>query len=209
MVEPEVAFADLDDIIALAEEMVTYVVQRVLERHGRELQQLGRDVGRLETVKPPFPRLRYAEALRLLEEKGIQVPWGSDFGGDEETLLSEGFDLPLIIHRYPREAKPFYMKDDPTDPRVVLNMDMLAPEGYGEIIGGSQREDDLEQLVRKMEEQGTPLDDLNWYVDIRRYGSTPHSGFGLGVERTLSWICGLSHVRETIPFPRTMHRLYP
>ena len=209
MVEPEVAYAELDDIMTLAEEMVTYIVQQVLERRATELEQLGREVGKLRAVRPPFPRLRYEEALRLLEERGVQMPWGGDFGGDEETLLSEAYDMPLIIHRYPREAKPFYMKDDPTDPRVVLNIDVLAPEGYGEIIGGSQREDDLERLLRKMEEQDVPSEDLRWYVDLRRYGSVPHAGFGLGVERTLSWICGLSHVRETIPFPRMMHRLYP
>jgi asparaginyl-tRNA synthetase len=209
MLEPEIAYADLDYIIALSEEMLQYVVDRILVKMGKELDALGRDITPLKKIKPPFPRLSYDEAIEYLQKKGSKVEWGEDFGGDEETILSTIYEKPLIIHRYPRQCKAFYMKDDPDRDTRVLNMDILAPEGYGEIIGGSQREDNLESLLEKIEHHNLPMDAFNWYLDLRRYGSVPHAGFGLGIERTIGWICGIKHVRETIPFPRMMERIYP
>ena len=279
MLEPEIAFADLDDVVGLAEEMICFIVARVLERHRAELENLGRDVAPLAKVAAPFPRITYSEAvdrlrsretLTFLEEElardrerlvqwieelksleqqldqarkpwqqdklRMQIhdltesigdlerdvshrpehielaqsfEWGKDLGGSDETIISRQYEQPVFVTDYPREAKAFYMKVSPEDPRVVRNMDLLAPEGYGEIIGGSQREDDAEVLVERIKAFGLDPDDYGWYIDLRRYGSVPHGGFGLGVERTLSWICGLKHVRETIPFPRTMGRLYP
>ncbi|MFQ6091265.1 MAG: asparagine--tRNA ligase [bacterium] len=209
MIEPEVAYLDLDGDMNLAEEMVIYVVQRVLERSQTELKTLKRDTSPLKRVTSPFPRIRYDEALKILQKEGLEVKWGSDFGGDEETVLSRRFDRPLLVHRYPLVSKPFYMKTDPEDEKLALCMDMLAPEGYGEIVGGGQREDDLKTLEKKIKAHNLPTEAFQWYLDLRRYGTVPHSGFGLGIERTVAWICGVPHVRETIPFPRMMHRLYP
>jgi asparaginyl-tRNA synthetase len=212
MVEPEVAFNDLDDNIDLAEDFVVYIVQQVLEYCRPELQILERDISKLENIKKPFPRISYDKAIQILHEKGTaeqKVPWGEDFGGDEETVISEQFDRPVFIHRYPAQCKAFYMKNDPENPKLSLNVDMIAPEGYGEVIGGGQREDDYETLINKIQAHQLPLEAFDWYLDLRKYGSFPHSGFGLGIERTVSWICGLHHVRETIPFPRLMGRLKP
>lgn len=212
MVEPEVAFNDLNDNMDLAEDFVVYIVQQVLAHCRRELGLLERDVAKLEAIRKPFPRITYDEALAILTEKGTaeqQVPWGEDFGADEETVISQQFDRPVLIHRYPAQCKAFYMKNDPANPRLSLNVDMIAPEGYGEIIGGGQREDDYETLVSKIQAHELPLEPFEWYLDLRRYGTFPHSGFGLGIERTVAWLCGLHHVRETIPFPRLMGRLKP
>ncbi len=209
MVEPEVAFFDLDDDMKLAEDFISYIVQRVLERRKMELEILERDTSRLEKVLPPFPRITYTEAVEILKKNNIDFPWGDDFGGKDETIISQQFDRPVIVHRYPAEVKAFYMKRDPEDERLALAMDVLAPEGYGEIIGGSQREDDYDTLVKRLEEHQLPREAFEWYLDLRRYGSVPHAGFGLGVERTVAWICGIPHIRETIPFPRTIYRLTP
>ncbi|MBI4530270.1 MAG: asparagine--tRNA ligase [Candidatus Latescibacteria bacterium] len=209
MLEPEMAYADLDDDMALAEGLIEYVVQRVLETRSMELQTLGRDLDRLKQVERPFPRICYDEAITLLQKKGVVIEWGQDFGGDEETILAESFEKPVMVHRYPAECKAFYMKNDPEDTRLALCVDLLAPEGYGEIIGGGQREDDLSALLQKIETHHLPQEPFEWYLDLRRYGTVPHAGFGLGVERTLAWMCGLPHVRETIPFPRMLERMYP
>jgi asparaginyl-tRNA synthetase len=209
MIEPEVAFMDLAGDMDLAEDFVEHVVQRVLANRRRELEHLERPLEPLERVRKPFPRLSYSEAVELLRGKGVEMRWGDDFGGDEETVLSDAFDRPVLVHRYPAECKAFYMKSDPADPRVALCVDMLAPEGHGEIIGGGEREDDLATLERKIEEHGLPRGPFEWYLDLRRYGSVPHAGFGMGIERLVGWICGLHHVRETIPFPRMMERLTP
>jgi len=209
MIEPEVAYADLNDIMELAEDFLVFVVERVLTERRNELKTLERDVERLEKVKKPFPRITYDEAVRVLVEKGMPVTWGDDFGGDEETELSTAFEKPVLIHRYPLQCKAFYMKGDPQDDRLALCVDVIAPEGYGEIIGGGQREDDLKTLLEKMEAHNLPTEPFAWYLDLRRYGTVPHSGFGLGIERSVAWICGLDHVRETIPFPRMLYRLYP
>ncbi|MBW2060817.1 MAG: asparagine--tRNA ligase [Deltaproteobacteria bacterium] len=209
MVEPELAFADLDDIMDLAEDLISFLMDRILQKRSAELETLERDTQALQKVTPPFIRLTYDEALEELKRLGSGLEWGQDLGGTDETLLSSRFDRPLLIHRYPVQTKAFYMKSDPSDPRLSLCVDMLAPEGYGEIIGGSQREDDLDALVNRMEKEGIPREPLEWYLDLRRYGSVPHSGFGLGLERTVAWLCGLKHVREAIPFPRLMDRFYP
>ena len=209
MIEPEVAYLDLDGDMKLAEDMVTYIVQRVLERRQKELKTLERDTTSLEKVAPPFPRIHYDEAVDIIAKSGLDVKWGDDFGGDEETVLSQQFDRPLIVHRFPVAIKAFYMKTDPEDERVALGMDVLAPEGYGEIVGGGQREDNLKALEMKIEKHDLPMEAFQWYLDLRKYGTVPHSGFGLGVERTVAWICGIPHIRETVPFPRLMHRLYP
>jgi asparaginyl-tRNA synthetase len=209
MVEPEVAFMDLAGDMDLAEDFVEHLVQRVLRDRRRELDVLERDTAALERVRKPFPRITYGDAITLLQQKGFAVEWGSDFGGDEETAIAESFDRPVLIHRYPAAAKAFYMKADPDDPRVALCVDMLAPEGYGEIIGGGQREDDLAALEQKIAAHALPADAFAWYVDLRRYGSVPHAGFGMGIERMVAWVCGLPHVRETIPFPRMLERLRP
>jgi asparaginyl-tRNA synthetase len=214
MIEPEVAWADLDDIMALAEDLIVYIVERVLERRRFELETLERDISKLENIKKPFPRITYEEAGRILEEekrKGREIDfvYGKDFGGDEETIISERFDRPVMITRYPKEIKPFYMKIDPEDPSKVLCVDVIAPEGYGEIIGGSQREDDYETLLKRIQEEGLPVEIYNWYLDLRKFGSVPHSGFGLGLERTVAWITGIKHVREAIPFARTIERFEP
>jgi asparaginyl-tRNA synthetase len=209
MVEPEVAFADSDDNMRLQEEFVSYLVERALERCGEELKVLERDTSVLENIRPPFPRLSYSEAVEQLNGAGGDIEWGTDLGAPDEMALTDGRDLPLFVYNYPKQAKAFYMKENPDDPRTVLCNDMLAPEGYGEIIGGSQREDDLDKLLARIREEGLPEDAYAWYLDLRRYGSFPHSGFGLGIERTVAWITGRKHVRELIPFPRVMNRLYP
>jgi asparaginyl-tRNA synthetase len=209
MVEPEMAWADLNDTIELAESLVVSVVGRVLERRQRELKVLERDVSRLEAVQAPFPKISYDEAVQILRQKGLPFEWGGDFGGPDETALSEHFDRPVAIHRYPSAIKAFYMKPDPDRPEVALCVDVLAPEGYGEIIGGGQRLDDYDLLIKRIEEHKLPREAFEWYLDLRRFGSVPHAGFGMGVERVVSWICGLEHLREAIPFPRMLYRIYP
>jgi asparaginyl-tRNA synthetase len=209
MVEPEMAWATLDDVIVLAEQLVELVVQRVLERRGRELKALERDTGPLERVRTPFPRVSYDDAVRLLKDKGLPFEWGGDFGGPDETALSEHFDRPVAVHRYPAAVKAFYMKPDPDRPELSLSVDVLAPEGYGEIIGGGERLDDYGLLLDRIREHQLPQEAFEWYLDLRRYGSVPHAGFGMGIERVVTWLCGLEHVRETIPYPRMLYRLYP
>ncbi len=209
MVEPEVAFADSDDNMRLQERFVSYLVERALERCGEELKVLERDTSKLEHVRPPFPRMSYTEAVELLQSGGSEIRWGKDLGGADETVIAEQNELPTFVYNYPKEAKAFYMKENPADPRTVLCNDLIAPEGYGEIIGGSQREDDLERLLHRIREEELPEEAYSWYLDLRRYGSFIHSGFGLGVERTVAWITGRPHIRELIPFPRLMNRLHP
>jgi asparaginyl-tRNA synthetase len=209
MVEPEMAYADLEDVMNLAEGLLVSLVGRVLERRLHELRVLERDVTKLERVQSPFPRISYDEAVKLLNDKGVAFEWGGDFGGPDETALSEQFDRPVMVHRFPSAIKAFYMKPDPDRPELALGVDVLAPEGYGEIIGGGQRLDDLDLLLQRLEEHELPKEAFDWYVDLRRYGSVPHGGFGMGIERAVSWICGLEHVRETIPYPRMLYRLYP
>ena len=209
MVEPEVAFLDLDGNMELAEDFICFIVPQALERCGPELETLERDTAPLKRVEKPFPRLHYNEACKLLHEKGFDFRPGDDFGAPHEEAIGEAFDRPVIIHRYPRAIKAFYMKTDPEDPNASLSMDVIAPEGYGEIIGGGQREDDLATLEARIQEHDLPEGAYDWYLDVRRYGTFPHSGFGLGLERTVAWICGIRHIREAIPFPRLMHRLKP
>ncbi len=209
MIEPEVAFAELDDIMVLAENFISFIIQRVLENKKMELKTLERDTSKLENIHPPFPRISYNEAAKLLVEKGVPFEYGNDFGGADETVLAESFDKPVMVHRYPAAIKAFYMQPDPQNPSLALAVDVLAPEGYGEIIGGSQRIHDYDLLVRRLEEHHLPREAFEWYLDLRRYGSVPHSGFGMGIERLVSWICKLDHVRETIPFPRMLYRIYP
>ncbi len=209
MVEPEVAFNDSAANMRLQEDFVSYIVERALERCREELKVLERDTSKLEQVKAPFPRISYTDAVTELQAKGSEVKWGEDLGAPDELMLMETRDLPTFVHDYPKAAKAFYMKENPADPRTVLCDDLLAPEGYGELIGGSQREDDLERLKARIEAEGLPLDAYEWYLDLRRYGTFPHAGFGLGVERTVAWITGKHHIRELIPFPRLMNRLYP
>ncbi|MBI3927379.1 MAG: asparagine--tRNA ligase [Armatimonadetes bacterium] len=209
MCEPEMAYCDYLENMEIQEQLVSSVVHRVLERRAAELKVLERDLSQLEKIVPPFPRIRYSEAVKLLQEAGIPFEWGGDFGGTDETVISEKFGRPVFVTHFPTAIKAFYMKPDPDDPSVVLGSDLIAPEGYGEIIGGGQRIDDLELLEKRIEEHKLPRDAYAWYVDLRRYGSVGHSGFGLGLERTVAWLCGLEHVRETIPFPRMLYRLYP
>ncbi len=209
MIEPEVAFFDLNDDMKLAEDFVSYIVQNVLEHRREDLLTLERDISKLENIVPPFPKIHYKEAVDILKKNNSEFIDGDDFGGADETIISEQFDKPVIIHHYPAKIKAFYMKRDPQQPEYALAMDMLAPEGYGEIIGGSQREDDYNALIERIHEHNLPEEAFAWYLDLRKYGSVPHSGFGLGIERTVAWICGIRHVRETIPFPRTMQRIYP
>ncbi|MDA0710715.1 MAG: asparagine--tRNA ligase [bacterium] len=209
MIEPEVAYMDLQGDMALAEDFISFVVARVLETRQSELASLDRDVAALERATKPFPRISYTEAHELLKAEGVNHTWGEDFGAEDETLLANKFDRPVIVHRYPAKCKAFYMKADPGNPDLALCMDVLAPEGYGEIIGGGQREDDLDTLRGKLSEHGLDEGPFQWYLDLRRYGSVPHAGFGLGIERAVAWICGLPHVRETIAFPRLLQRLYP
>ncbi len=209
MVEPEMAFYDLYDMMDLAEDMIIYIIKRILKEGKKELKELGRDISVLEKVDHPFPRITYDEAIDILKKKGFDIHWGDDFGGDEETAISEEFDRPVFVHHYPSEMKAFYMKPDPENEKLSLSADLLAPEGYGEIIGGGQRIDDYDLLYKRMVEENLPIEDYKWYLDLRKYGSCPHSGYGLGIERTLAWIAKLPHVRETIPFPRLLYRIYP
>ncbi len=209
MVEPEAAFFDLNDDMDLAESFLEYIVQTVLNEMKNELDILERDTSKLEKVKKPLPRISYDEAIEILKKNNVELEWGKDIGGADETIISKHFERPVIVHRYPAEIKAFYMKRDPENPKLALAMDVLAPEGYGEIIGGSQREDDLDQLLERIKEHKLPQEAFEWYLDLRRYGSVPHAGFGLGLERTVSWICGLDHLREAIPFPRMIYRNTP
>jgi asparaginyl-tRNA synthetase len=209
MVEPEMAYAGVDDVMNLAEDLIVTLVGRVLERRARELKVLERDTSKLEAVQKPFPRISYDEGVRLLQGKGLPIQWGGDFGGPDETTLSEQFDRPVMVHRYPAAVKPFYMKPDPDRPELALGVDVLAPEGYGEIVGGGERLADLDLLLQRIRENGLPQEAFEWYLDLRRYGTVPHGGFGMGIERVVSWICKLEHVRETIPYPRMLYRLYP
>lgn len=209
MVEPEMAYADLDDCMRLAEEFITYIVQTVLKNRKAQLELLGRDTAPLERVEPPFPRITYDQAVEILHGKGLDFQWGDDFGAPDETALAEEFERPVLVNRYPTQVKAFYMEPDPERPELSLSVDCLAPEGYGEIIGGGQRIADHDLLLQRIQEHDLPEDAFRWYLDLRRYGSTPHSGFGLGIERTVVWICGLEHIRETIPFPRMLYRIYP
>ena len=209
MVEPEIAYATLEDVIDLAEALIVSVVARVLDARQRELTAVGRDTSALERVQAPLPRITYDEAAQILRDKGLPFTWGTDFGGTDETVLSERFDRPVAIHHYPSAVKAFYMQPDPERSDLSLSVDVLAPEGYGEIIGGGQRLDDYDLLLSRIKEHDLPQEAFEWYLDLRRYGTVPHAGFGMGIERVVAWICGLEHVRETIPYPRLLHRLYP
>ncbi|HVP92302.1 MAG TPA: asparagine--tRNA ligase [Acidobacteriota bacterium] len=209
MLEPEMAFFDFEDNLRLQEDMIAYIVRKVLEKRTRELEVLKRKVKPLKKVEPPFDRISYTEAIDLLQKAGSPIRWGEDFGSPHERIISLQFDKPVFVHRYPAKAKAFYMQPDPENPEVALCADLMAPEGYGEIIGGSERIHDLKLLEQRIEEFGLPKKAYEWYLDLRRYGSVPHSGFGLGVERVVTWICKLKHIRETIPFPRTINRVYP
>jgi asparaginyl-tRNA synthetase len=215
MVEPEVAFAELDDLMELAENLISHIVQTVLMKRRDDLTLIGRDVSKLENIKAPFPRITYDEAVKMLQEghsKGqleAKFEWGGDFGSPDETYLSAQFDKPVMVHRYPGAVKAFYMEPDPRRPELALCVDVLAPEGYGEIIGGSQRIGDYDLLLKRIREHNLPEEAFKWYLDLRKYGGVPHSGFGMGIERAVTWICGLEHVRETIPFARTLTRIYP
>jgi asparaginyl-tRNA synthetase len=209
MVEPEMAYADLEEVKRVAEDLVVYVVGRVLENHQEELKVLERDTSKLETVKAPFPRMSYDEAVKILQSKGSEIQWGGDFGNTDETLLTQDFDRPAIVDRYPTEIKAFYFQPDEQRPEVALGVDFIAPEGYGEIIGGGQRIHDLELLDKRLEEHNLPREPFEWYRDLRRFGTVPHGGFGMGVERFVAWMCGLEHVRETIPYPRMLYRTRP
>lgn len=209
MLEPEAAFAHLEDMMQLGEGLVSHIVQSVLANRRRELETLKRDTTKLEAVQPPFPRISYDEAIAILQKHGNPAKWGDDFGGDEETILSSQFDRPVIIHRFPASIKAFYMQPDPERPELALGFDMLASEGYGEIIGGGERISDYDLLVQRLREHGLPEEPFRWYLDLRKYGSVPHAGFGLGLERTVAWICGTEHIREVIPFPRMLYRIYP
>jgi len=209
MVEPEVAYATVDDVMDLAERMLTFMVQRVLEKRQQELKALERDISKLERIVPPFPRVSYDEAVTMLHKSGSQIEWGGDFGGGDETIISQQFEKPVMVHRYPTAIKAFYMEPDPQRPDVALCVDVLAPEGYGEIIGGGQRMSNYDLLVQRLKEHELPREAFEWYLDLRKYGSVPHAGFGMGIERAVTWICGLEHVRETIPFPRMLYRLKP
>jgi len=215
MVEPEVAYAELDDVMALAEGLITFIVKRCLEKRRVDLQTIGRDISKLEKIEAPFPRISYDEAVKNLQEghaKGAlesKFEWGGDLGSPDETYLSAQFDKPVMVHRYPAKVKAFYMEPDPLRPDLALCVDVLAPEGYGEIIGGSQRMASYELLLQRIHEHNLPEEAFKWYLDLRKFGSVPHGGFGMGIERAVAWICGLEHVRETIPFPRMLYRLYP
>jgi len=209
MVEPEMAYCDLEECMRVEEEFVSHIVQSVLRNRAEELRRLERDMALLEKVEPPFPRITYDEAVEILNEEGMEIEWGEDFGAPHETALAKHFDKPLFVHHYPTQCKAFYMEPEPDRPEVCKSVDLLAPEGYGEIIGGGQRSASLGYLERQVEKLGIPREAYEWYLDLRRYGSVPHSGFGLGVERTVAWICGIRHIRETIPFPRMLERIYP
>jgi asparaginyl-tRNA synthetase len=215
MVEPEVAYAELDDIMELAEQFISHLVQSAVKNRRADLEIIGRDVSKLENIKPPFPRLQYDDAVKMLHEghaKGqveAEFEWGGDFGSPDETYISSQFDKPVMVHRYPAQVKAFYMEPDPQRPELALCVDVLAPEGYGEIIGGSQRMGSYELLLKRVHEHDLPEEAFKWYLDLRKFGGVPHGGFGMGIERAVAWICGLEHVRETIPFARMLHKIYP
>jgi asparaginyl-tRNA synthetase len=209
MIEPEMAFATLDDVMDLSERFISGIISRVLDRRREELKVLERDVSKLERITPPFPRISYDEAVKILQEAGSEIQWGGDFGGTDETILSERFDKPVMVHRYPAQVKAFYMAPDPGNPQVALCVDVLAPEGYGELIGGGERTASAELLRERIREHQLPEEAFTWYLDLRRYGAVPHAGFGMGLERAVAWVCGLEHIREGIPFPRTLYRLTP
>jgi len=209
MLEPEAAYAHLEDMMQLAEGLVSHAVQSVVKNKSRELEMIKRDVAKLAAVKAPFPRISYDEAIQMLQKSGNPAKWGDDFGGDEETILSNQFDRPVIVHRYPAAIKAFYMQPDTQRPDLALGFDMLASEGYGEIIGGGERISSYDLLIQRLREHNLPEESFKWYLDLRRYGSVPHAGFGLGLERTVAWICGTEHIREVIPFPRMIYRVYP
>ena len=215
MVEPEVAYAELNDVMSLAEEFLTFIVQRVLENRRKELAELERDTSKLEKIAPPFPRLQYDDAVKMLQaahDKGeleARFEWGGDFGAPDETYLSNQFDRPVMVHRYPAAVKAFYMQPDPERPELAMCVDVLASEGYGEVIGGGQRADNLEYLLKQIQAHGLPEESFDWYLDLRKYGTFPHGGFGMGIERCVTWLCGIEHIRETIPFPRMLYRLKP
>jgi asparaginyl-tRNA synthetase len=209
MVEPEMAYATLEDVKRVAEELICFIVGRVLENRKPELQTLERDLSKLESIKPPFPRMTYDDAVKILQAKGSEIAWGGDFGGTDETLLGEDFDRPLMVDRYPAEVKAFYFEPDPDRPEVVLGVDVLASEGYGEVIGGGQRVYELDVLERRLKEHNLPREAFEWYLDLRRFGGVPHAGFGMGVERAVAWLCGIEHIRETSAFPRMLNRTRP
>ncbi len=209
MVEPEIAYCDIDEDIEWAESLLIYIVEQVLENRMEQLEILDRDVDLLNKIKGPFPRISYTECVEILQADGFEIKWGDDFGSPEETHIASKYDCPVIVHRFPSKIKAFYMKRDPENDNVVLGMDILAPEGYGEIVGGSERETDIDILLERIEEEGLNKEDYEWFLDLRRYGSVPHSGFGMGLERVVAWICGISHIRETVPFARTIGRLHP
>ena len=209
MVEPEMAYATLEDVKAVAEQMIVFIVGRVLENRRTELAALERDVTKLEAIQAPFPRISYDEAVKILQSKGSEIQWGSDFGGTDETILTEAFDRPVMVDRYPSQVKAFYFEPDPDRPEVALGVDVLAPEGYGEIIGGGQRVHSLDLLLKRIDEHKLPREAFNWYIDLRKFGSVPHGGFGMGIERAVSWICGLDHLREAIAYPRMLYRTRP
>lgn len=209
MIEPEIAFCDLDMDMKIQEEFITYIVQKVLNKMQNELEELERNFTLLKKVEPPFPKISYDEAVEILKKENIDFQWGGDFGGGDETILANKFEKPVFVHHFPTQCKAFYMKRDPQRNELSLSADLLAPEGYGEIIGGGQREDNLEELEKRIKEHNLPREPYKWYLDLRKYGTVPHAGFGMGIERALAWICGLEHVRETIPFPRMLSRIYP
>jgi asparaginyl-tRNA synthetase len=209
MLEPEASYAHLEDMVQLGEGLVSAVVQSVVKNRPRELETIQRDISKLEKIKPPFPRVSYDDAIKVLQKAGNPAKWGDDFGGDEETILSKEFEKPVVIHRYPAAMKAFYMATDEQRPDLSLSFDMIAPEGYGEIIGGGERLANYDTLVKRLREHNLPEESFQWYLDLRRYGSVPHAGFGLGLERTVAWICGTEHIREVIPFPRMLYRVYP
>jgi asparaginyl-tRNA synthetase len=209
MVEPEMAYATLEDAKQLAEDMIVFVLGRVLENRRKDLEALERDISKLESVKAPFPRMSYDDAVKALQAKGSEIQWGGDFGGPDETMITEGLDRPLMVDRYPTQVKAFYFEPDPDRPELALGVDVIAPEGYGEIIGGGQRIHDLNLLLKRLEEHKLPPEAFNWYLDLRKFGSVPHAGFGMGIERFVAWMCGLEHIRETIPYPRMLYRTRP
>ncbi len=209
MLEPEVAYIELDGIMDLAEDMTVYFVERILEKRKKELKILERDISKLEKIKKPFPRITYKQAVEIIRKKNKQLKYGDDFGAPHETILSDSFDNPILVHHYPAGIKAFYMKRDPNDESLSLSVDMIGPEGSGELIGGGQREDDYKTLLKRLKENNLPEKSYEWYLDLRKFGTCPHGGFGLGLERTIGWICGVKHVRETIPFPRMLDRVYP
>ena len=209
MIEPEIAFCDMDELMEIEEDFVTYIVKRILEKQQNNLKILGRNIDDLKKITKPFYKISYTEAVEMVNKGGIKMEWGEDFGADEENIVSNHFDKPVFIHRFPKKIKPFYMEEDPNDPKVVLGVDLIAPQGYGEIIGGSQRVHDLKKLLDNIKKAGLSEENYKWYIDLRKWGSVPHSGFGLGLERTVAWITGIPHVRTAIPFPRTINRIYP